>query len=70
MNPNDPTFQSRREVEHILVILADAGYRLVPVLTRLVQKARTDDDALDIDELITVRRQIQKAHKLVGEMQR
>lgn len=68
MNPNATEFRKRREIEQILAPLADADDRLGPVLTRMVQRARTEDEAQDIQELLTVRRKLQIAKKRIVEL--
>ena len=68
MNQHTPKIQERIEIEQILAPLADAIFRLSPVLTRMVQRAKTEDEALDIQELLTIKRQIQTAQKRLSEL--
>ena len=68
MSQSTTEFQKRREIEQILAPLADADERLGPVLTRMVQRARTEDEANDIQELLTVRRKLQIAKKRIAEL--
>jgi hypothetical protein len=67
MNPNATEFQKRREIEQILAPLADAEERLRPVLMRMVDRARTDYERLDIQELLIVREKLQVARRRIAE---
>lgn len=67
MNPQTPTFQERRAIEDALAPLADAQIILRAVITRMAQRARTDEEAKDILELVSIRRDIETTVKRVSE---
>jgi hypothetical protein len=67
MNPNTSEFQNRRAIENVIAPLVDANVRLRAVITRMAQRARTDDEARDIKEIIAVRANIDRAVKRIAE---
>jgi len=69
MNPNTTEFKRRREIENAMAPLARAEWALSVVLTRLVQRARTQQEEDDIHELLAARRDVATAKKRVAELQ-
>ena len=69
MNPNTTEFKRRREIENAMDPLARAEWALSVVLTRLVQRARTQQEEDDIHELLAARRDVTTAKKRVAELQ-
>jgi hypothetical protein len=69
MNPYTTEFKRRREIENAMAPLARAEWALSVVLTRLVQRARTQQEEDDIHELLAARRDVTTAKKRVAELQ-
>lgn len=68
MNPYTETYRNRRAIEDALAPLVSAEHRLRATLTRLVQRARTEEEMEDLEELFAVRQDIARSKTRMAKL--
>ena len=63
MGATNPRDRARLELEDIIAGVVESKDCLRPVLTRMVQRAATEDEETDLMELLELRRNLNNIHR-------